>query len=83
MLGYIRDLESYFISCFPREQLKDVPSKLGTHLVNKEYLEATKLLMSALSVGDGALEGVEALRELKNELHHKKEVRMLLETFSA
>ncbi|KAF6216684.1 hypothetical protein GE061_001030 [Apolygus lucorum] len=55
------------------EQLKDVPSKLGSHLANKEYLDATKLLVSALNVGDGALEGVEALRELKNELHHKKE----------
>uniref|UniRef100_A0A0A9WJT2 Exocyst complex component Sec8 n=2 Tax=Lygus hesperus TaxID=30085 RepID=A0A0A9WJT2_LYGHE len=55
------------------EQLKDVPSKLGSHLANKEYLDATKLLVSALCVGDGALEGVEALRELKNELNHKKE----------
>ncbi|KAL1110251.1 hypothetical protein AAG570_008328 [Ranatra chinensis] len=55
------------------EQLREVPSKLDAHLNNKQYLEATKLMVSALSLGDGALEGVEALRELKNELQAKKE----------
>ncbi|BES91501.1 exocyst complex component [Nesidiocoris tenuis] len=60
------------------EQIKDVPSKLSTHLANREYLDAAKLLVSALSVGDGALEGVEALRELKTELHHKRERLFLL-----
>ncbi|CAA9995347.1 unnamed protein product [Nesidiocoris tenuis] len=60
------------------EQIKDVPSKLSTHLANREYLDAAKLLVSALSVGDGALEGVEALRELKTELHHKRELQSLL-----
>ncbi|XP_073999429.1 exocyst complex component secretory 8 [Rhodnius prolixus] len=54
------------------EQLKDVPSKLAVHLANREYLQGTQLLVAALNIGNGALEGVEALRELKNELYGKK-----------
>lgn len=54
------------------EQLKEVPSKLAVLLSNREYLQGTQLLVAALNIGNGALEGVEALRELKNELYGKK-----------
>lgn len=49
-----------------------MPSQLGTFLSKKQYLPATQLLMSALSLGDGNLEGVEALREVRSELQDKK-----------
>ncbi|XP_034951253.1 exocyst complex component 4 [Chelonus insularis] len=55
------------------EQLKEVPSKFSNYLNKKLYLHATQLLVSALTMGDGSLEGVEALRELKMELEMKKQ----------
>lgn len=55
------------------EHLKDVPSKLAHHLANKDYLNGTKILVSALNAGNGELEGVEALRELRTDLQAKKE----------
>lgn len=55
------------------EQLKEVPITLSAHLNSKEYMKATQLLASSLNIGNGALEGVEALLEVKNELHYKKE----------
>lgn len=55
------------------EHLKDVPSKLAHHLANKDYLSGTKILVSALNAGNGELEGVEALRELRTDLQAKKE----------
>ena len=39
----------------------------------KHYLHATQLLVSALVKGDGVLEGVEALREVRTELETKKQ----------
>ncbi|XP_012254294.2 exocyst complex component 4 isoform X2 [Athalia rosae] len=55
------------------DQLRDVPSRLGHYLNRKHYLHATKLLVSALSLGDGTLEGVEALREVRTELEAKEQ----------
>ncbi|KAG8039773.1 hypothetical protein G9C98_000502, partial [Cotesia typhae] len=55
------------------DQLKEVPAKLSNYLNKKLYLHATQLLVSALSMGDGSLEGVEALREVKTELEAKKQ----------
>ncbi|CAH1408099.1 unnamed protein product [Nezara viridula] len=55
------------------EELKEVPSKLAHFLANKDYLNGTKILVLALNAGDGDLEGVEALNELKTELQVKKE----------
>lgn len=55
------------------EQLREVPSQLAIHLAKKQYLQATKLLVSALSLGDGSLEKVEALRDLRTELQAKKQ----------
>lgn len=51
-----------------------MPSQLGIFLSKKEYLQATRLLTSALSLGDGNLEGVEALREVRTELQAKKQI---------
>ncbi|XP_049784437.1 exocyst complex component 4 isoform X1 [Schistocerca cancellata] len=56
------------------DQLREVPSKLEMHLSKKHYLHATRLLVSALSMGEGDLEGVEALREVRMELQSKKEI---------
>lgn len=60
-----------------------MPSQLGIYLAKKEYLQATRLLMSALSLGDGNLEGVEALREVRTELQAKKQIlhTKLMEVF--
>lgn len=58
---------------FFRDQLKEVPVKLSNYLEKKHYLHATQLLVSALSMGDGVLEGVEALREVRTELETKKQ----------
>ncbi|XP_046430735.1 exocyst complex component 4 isoform X1 [Neodiprion virginianus] len=55
------------------DQLRDVPSRLGHYLNKKLYLHATQLLVSALSLGDGTLEGVEALREVRTELEAKEQ----------
>lgn len=37
-------------------------------------MHATQLLVSSLSMGEGVLEGVEALREVKTELEVKKQL---------
>ncbi|OXU21806.1 hypothetical protein TSAR_005060 [Trichomalopsis sarcophagae] len=55
------------------DQLKEMPIKLSNYLEKKHYLHATQLLVSALSMGDGVLEGVEALREVRTELETKKQ----------
>lgn len=55
------------------DRLRDVPSRLSHYLNKKLYLHATELLVSALSMGDGSLEGVEALREVRMELETKKQ----------
>ena len=55
------------------DQLRDVPSRLNHYLNKKLYLHATELLVSSLSMGDGILEGVEALREVRTELETKKQ----------
>ena len=59
--------------CF-RDQLRAVPSQLTAFLAKKHYLHATQLLVSALSLGEGSLEGVEALREVRTDLQTKKQV---------
>ncbi|XP_021936020.1 exocyst complex component 4 isoform X2 [Zootermopsis nevadensis] len=55
------------------DQLREVPAQLTAFLAKKHYLHATQLLVSALSLGDGSLEGVEALREVRTELQAKKQ----------
>ncbi|XP_011498011.1 PREDICTED: exocyst complex component 4 [Ceratosolen solmsi marchali] len=55
------------------DELKGIPAKLSSYLEKKHYLHATQLLVSALSMGDKVLEGVEALREVRSELESKKQ----------
>ncbi|XP_069698515.1 exocyst complex component 4 isoform X1 [Periplaneta americana] len=55
------------------DQLREVPAQLGAYLAKKHYLHATQLLVSALSLGEGSLEGVEALREVRTDLQAKKQ----------
>jgi exocyst complex component 4 len=54
-----------------------VPSQLTAFLAKKHYLHATQLLVSALCLGEGSLEGVEALREVRTDLQSKKQVGSL------
>jgi len=63
--------------CCYRDQLRAVPSQLTAFLARKLYLHATQLLVSALSLGEGNLEGVEALREVRTDLQAKKQVSSL------
>ncbi|KAF2896324.1 hypothetical protein ILUMI_09831 [Ignelater luminosus] len=55
------------------EKMNEVPNRLSTHLARKQYLHATRLLVEAVSLGKGSLEGVEGLKELSQELESKKE----------
>ena len=59
------------------DQLREVPAQLGAYLAKKHYLHATQLLVCALSLGEGSLEGVEALREVRTDLQAKKQVHLL------
>lgn len=51
-----------------------MPSQLGIFLSKKQYLNATQLLTTTLSLGDGNLAGIEALREVRTELQTKKQI---------
>ncbi|XP_064465893.1 exocyst complex component 4-like isoform X2 [Ornithodoros turicata] len=55
------------------ESLVEVPDKVNTFLNKKQYLHATKLLVSSVSLVEGSLEGVEALKDVKAKLIYKKE----------
>lgn len=51
-----------------------MPCKLDNCLASKDFYLGTLLLVRALQLGDGTLKEVEALRELRNDLHTRKEV---------
>lgn len=55
------------------ESLMEVPEKLEGYMNKKHYLHATQLLVSSVSLLEGTLEGVDALKEVKLELITKKE----------
>lgn len=55
------------------EEMNEVPNKLTTFLTNKHYLHATQLLVKAVHLGNGSLQGVEGIRELSVELDEKKQ----------
>lgn len=59
---------------FSRDQVREVPSQLEIFLSKKQYLNATQLLTTTLSLGDGNLAGIEALREVRTELQTKKQI---------
>lgn len=54
--------------------MNEVPNRLANHMSRKQYLHATNLLVEAVNLGKGTLEGVESLKELSQELEQKKEV---------
>ncbi|CAH1993571.1 unnamed protein product [Acanthoscelides obtectus] len=54
-------------------KMTEVPNKLATFMARKQYLHATNLLVEAVTLGRGTLEGVESLKELSQELEQKKE----------
>lgn len=56
------------------ESLVEVPDKVDSFLNKKQYLHATQLLVSSVSLVEGSLEGVEALKDVKAKLVFKKEV---------
>ncbi|KAK6635581.1 hypothetical protein RUM44_000835 [Polyplax serrata] len=56
------------------DQVREVPSQLGIFLSKKQYLNATQLLTTTLSLGDGNLAGIEALKEVRTELQAKKQI---------
>ncbi|EEB18474.1 exocyst componenet sec8, putative [Pediculus humanus corporis] len=56
------------------DQVREVPSQLEIFLSKKQYLNATQLLTTTLSLGDGNLAGIEALREVRTELQTKKQI---------
>lgn len=55
------------------EGLVGVPEKLEDFMNKKHYLHATQLLVTSISLLEGSLEGVDALKDLKNELYTKRE----------
>ncbi|XP_067118263.1 exocyst complex component 4 [Centruroides vittatus] len=55
------------------ESLMEVPEKLEGYMSKKHYLHATQLLVSSVSLLEGTLEGVDALKDVKSELIMKKE----------
>ncbi|XP_052772519.1 exocyst complex component 4-like isoform X2 [Mya arenaria] len=55
------------------EQVKNVPEKLDNHLAKKEYLQATNCIVGAVTKLESNLSHVEALRDLKVEIHARKE----------
>lgn len=57
-----------------REQIKEVPSQLVNCFSQKDYLQATRLLTSALNTSENTLKEVVGLQELKSELAVKKQV---------
>lgn len=57
-----------------REQIQEVPSQLVNCLSQKDYVQATHLLTSAINTSDSTLKDVVGLSELRIELKSKKQV---------
>ncbi|CAG9865173.1 unnamed protein product [Phyllotreta striolata] len=55
------------------QKMNEVPNQLSVYMARKQYLHATNLLVEAVNLGKGTLEGVESLKELGQELEQKKE----------
>ncbi|XP_014206548.1 exocyst complex component 4 [Copidosoma floridanum] len=55
------------------DQLKEIPSKLSTHLEKKHYLHATQMVVTAISLSGGVLGEVEGLREVRADIEIKKQ----------
>lgn len=57
--------------------MTEVPNLLSNHMTRKQYLHATNLLVEAVNLGKGTLDGVESLKELSQELEQRKEVNII------
>ncbi|XP_026680608.1 exocyst complex component 4-like [Diaphorina citri] len=55
------------------EQIKEIPSKVNTHMSKKQYLNATRLLITSIATCEGSLGQVDALKQLRSQLHSKKQ----------
>lgn len=73
---YVHKSTTYNCYCC-REKKNEVPNQLVNFISKKQYLRATKLLVEAVNLGKGTLDGVESLKELSYELEQKKEVYIL------
>ncbi|CAH3196835.1 unnamed protein product, partial [Porites evermanni] len=56
------------------DQVKNVPEQIEKYKKKKYYLHATELLVSTVSLLEGSLSGVEALRHLRLDLQARKKV---------
>ncbi|XP_068708589.1 exocyst complex component 4-like isoform X2 [Montipora capricornis] len=56
------------------DQVKNVPEQIEKYKKKKYYLHATELLVSTVSILEGSLSGVEALRHLRLDLQTRKKV---------
>ncbi|XP_020899282.1 exocyst complex component 4 isoform X1 [Exaiptasia diaphana] len=56
------------------DQVKNVPEQIEEYKRQKYYLHATELLVSTVSLLEGSLSGVEALRHVRLDLQAKKQV---------
>ena len=54
------------------QEMKDLPEKISSQLIKKEFLEATRSLTTSLELLKGTLKDVEALNEVKAELEIRK-----------
>lgn len=54
--------------------MTEVPNKLSGYFSRKHYLNATQLLVNAVSLGKGNLENVQGIHELSAELDQRKQV---------
>ncbi|XP_078358131.1 exocyst complex component 4-like isoform X2 [Oculina patagonica] len=56
------------------DQVKNVPEQIEKYKKKKYYLHATELLVSTVSLLEGSLSGVEALRHIRLDLQSRKKV---------
>lgn len=51
------------------DKVKKIPAVVDENLLAKKYEEATRILVAAIELVEGKLSGIEALKELRVELH--------------
>ena len=54
------------------QEMKDLPEKINSQMVKKEFLDATRSLTVSLDLLQGTLKDVDALNEVKVELENRK-----------
>ena len=58
--------------------MRDVSDRLQAHIENKHYLHATDLVVTSVTLLHNDLANVEALRDIRGELDHKKEACIII-----